>query len=151
MNFSENNIYKDAKNTSSVKGALILEYPVEHFSSTMAKFKLDIFSYNDGSSVSFDISCYDYYAETDVGGKPNEWYRSTVIQYGGKERIPVSFGRRKESLIPVIVIGTVDTIWYYPLVMIRDIMTRSEIDKESIFNKRIINGFTDNIDDIEYG
>jgi hypothetical protein len=78
---------------STETGFLTITLPVK-FTSTMLKFKVSIYSYEEGTSVDYIIGGYNY--STD-----NVWYNPTAVCIGKKgakhSNHPVTFGKNADG------------------------------------------------------
>jgi len=89
---------------------------------TMIKFQVDIYNYSTDTSVTYDISGYVY----PILAAPT-WYNMTAKVVGGGVGSvrPVRFGRTGSASTDkfCVWIGDTDSVWYYPKVQVRNVMT----------------------------
>ena len=101
--------------TDNTIGMLKITLPVS-WTRTMLKFKISIFNYEDGTSVDYIVSGYNY-------NEASEWVETTAYCVspwsGALSNLPVSFGHDGEKC--AITVGTPTTVWRYPRVAISDI------------------------------
>jgi hypothetical protein len=87
---------------------------------TMLKFQVDIYNYNTDTTVTYDVSGYVYPANP-------SWINCTAKAIGGGVGSvkPVRFGRTGSGASDkfCVWIGDTDTVWYYPKVQVRNLMT----------------------------
>lgn len=97
-------------------GFLTITLPVK-FTSTMLKFKVSIYSYEDNTSVDYIIGGYNY-------GSDTTWYSPTATCIGKKgtkhSNHPVTFGKNADGYAQ-IQIGSTGTVWKYPNINISDV------------------------------
>jgi hypothetical protein len=106
--------------TGAVQIMLPHTFAAGHY--TMMKFQVDIYNYVDNSTVTYDVSGYVY----PVAGAPT-WYNCTAKAVGGGVGSvkPVRFGRTGSATTDkfCVWIGDVSTVWYYPKVQVRNLLT----------------------------
>jgi len=87
---------------------------------TMLKFQVDVYNYNTDTTVTYDVSGYVYPANP-------SWINCTAKAIGGGVGSvkPVRFGRTGSGASAkfCVWIGDVDTVWYYPKVLVRNLLT----------------------------
>lgn len=113
--------------TSAVKGYLKITLPVSMNDATV-RFYVDIYNYQTDTMVTYMI-----------GGYKNEnssWINTSAVAYGRKgsklSNLDVHFGNDGSKC--AIYIGSADTTWNYPQVMVRDILVgfgHSALDLDS--------------------
>jgi hypothetical protein len=93
---------------SNQVGAIKITLP-QGYTSTMLKFTIDVYNYLSDTSMSVEVSGYNY------GG--GYWVNCTAVTSGGRS-LPVRFGF--EGTKCCIWLGELNTSWQYPKVSLRD-------------------------------
>lgn len=113
--------------TSTVKGYLKITLPVSMNDATV-RFYVDIYNYQTDTMVTYMIGGYKH--------ENSSWVNTSAVAYGRKgsklSNLDVHFGNDGSKC--AIYIGSEDTTWNYPQVMVRDILVgfgHSALDLDS--------------------
>lgn len=102
--------------TETHTGYLKITLPVS-WTNAMMRFVVDIYDYTTDNTVTYIIGGYNY-------SNNSQWYNTTaqcISKWGtGKSNLDVRFGHDGSKC--AIYIGSVDTAWKYPQVVVRDVL-----------------------------
>lgn len=114
-----------SNNTPNLNGAIQIKLPntIGDGRFCMIKFQVDIFDYNTGTTVTYDIAGYLY-----AYGPGPGWVNCTAKAVGGSVSVkPVRFGRTGNASTDrfCVWIGDVSpaSVWQYPQVQVRNVVT----------------------------